>query len=171
NTTGSNTTGSNTTGNSTTRNNTTGNNTTGNNTTGNNTTGNGKTGTGKTGTGKTGTGKTGTGKVVTGNGDTGTPDVVKSGPSAETVAQARAAYEAGNTKLIGGDADGAIASYKQAISLYPGFAAGYRGLGLAYAHQGNKAQALKALRTYLSAAPNAKDAELIRKRIAALAGQ
>ena len=61
-------------------------------------------------------------------------------------------------------------SYKKAIALYPGFASAYRQLGLAHAQAGDKAAALKAFRTYLSAAPNAKDADIVRKKIAALQG-
>jgi hypothetical protein len=135
-------------------------------------------------TGNPPTGNPPTGRAPTGRTPTGrtpaigknpklpneTPGPVKTGPSPETLAAARSSYEAGNSKLFSGDVDGAIAAYKQTLALSPGYAAGYRGLGLAYAQQGNKAKALQALRTYLGAAPNAKDADLIRKRIAALAG-
>jgi regulator of sirC expression with transglutaminase-like and TPR domain len=48
---------------------------------------------------------------------------------------------------------------------------GYRGLGLAYAQAGDSARALSALRTYVTAVPNARDAALIRKRIARLQGK
>jgi hypothetical protein len=81
------------------------------------------------------------------------------------ISRARTSYAAGNTRLFAGDADGAIRNYRQALAYYPGYVAGYRGLGLAYAQKGDKANALKALRTYVATVPNAKDAPLIRKRI------
>jgi hypothetical protein len=84
------------------------------------------------------------------------------------VAKARQSYAAGNQRLFAGDADGAIRNYKQALSYYPAYVAGYRGLGLAYAQQGDKPAALKALHTYLSSVPSAKDAVIIKKRIATL---
>jgi len=84
------------------------------------------------------------------------------------ISRARTSYAAGNTRLFAGDADGAIANYKQALAYYPAYVAGYRGLGLAYAQKGDKAAATKALRTYLNAVPNAKDAAIIRKRIQTL---
>ena len=84
------------------------------------------------------------------------------------ISKARQSYAAGNQRLFAGDADGAIRNYKQALTYYPAYVAGYRGLGLAYAQQGDKPAALKALRTYLSSVPSAKDAELIRKRVATL---
>lgn len=84
------------------------------------------------------------------------------------VAQARAAYATGNESLFAGDFTAAIDSYRQAIDRAPSYAAGYRGLGLAYAVQGDSAPALKALRTYLGLAPHAKDVALIKRRIAGL---
>jgi hypothetical protein len=80
------------------------------------------------------------------------------------VAKARAAYANGNQRLFAGDAAGAVRAYQQALDYYPGYVAGYRGLGLAYAQQGDKAKALQAFRTYLANAPGAKDTALIRKR-------
>ena len=79
--------------------------------------------------------------------------------------KARTSYAAGNTRLFAGDADGAIRNYKQALGYYPAYVAAYRGLGLAYAQKRDNAAAVKALRTYVSAVPGAKDAALIRKRI------
>jgi tetratricopeptide (TPR) repeat protein len=84
------------------------------------------------------------------------------------VAQARAAYAAGNESLFAGDFEAAIESYRRAVDHAPSYAAGYRGLGLAHAVQGDQASALKALRTYLGLAPNAKDVALIKRRIAGL---
>jgi len=84
------------------------------------------------------------------------------------IKKARAAYSAGNQKLFAGDPAGAIKFYRQALAYYPGYVAGYRGLGLAYERQGDKTNALKALRMYVSSVPSAKDTPLIRKRIASL---
>jgi len=84
------------------------------------------------------------------------------------ISKARQSYAAGNTRLFAGDADGAIRYYKQALGYYPAYVAGYRGLGLAYAQQGNKPAAVQAFRTYVSSVPGAKDAPLIRKRITTL---
>lgn len=93
-------------------------------------------------------------------------NVAKSDQSAIT--KARTAYASGNQRLFAGDPDGAIKFYRQALAYYPAYVAGYRGLGLAYAQQGNKAQAIHAFKTYVSSVPNAKDSALIRKRITAL---
>jgi outer membrane biosynthesis protein TonB len=88
-----------------------------------------------------------------------------------SVAKARVAYASGNQRLFSGDADSAVRYYHQALDTYPGYVAGYRGLGLAYAQQGDKAKALQALRMYVSLVPNAKDVPLIKKRIATLQGR
>ena len=98
--------------------------------------------------------------------DVAAPAAPKSEDSA--LVKARAVYATGNQRLFAGDADGAIHAYQQALALYPGYVAGYRGLGLAYAQQGNNAKALQALRTYVSSVPNARDVALIKKRIARL---
>jgi tetratricopeptide (TPR) repeat protein len=89
-------------------------------------------------------------------------------PEDTTLVQARAAYAVGNQHLFAGDASGAIHQYQQALSIYPGYIAGYRGLGLAYDQLGDKSRALQALRTYVGSAPGAKDIALIKKRIARL---
>jgi len=86
----------------------------------------------------------------------------------EALARARTAYATGNQHLFAGQADAAIASYNQALADYPSYVAGYRGLGLAYAQQGNRSAALTAFKTYVSLAPNAKDVSLIEKRISRL---
>ena len=89
----------------------------------------------------------------------------------QALAKARAAYAAGNQHLFAGQADDAIRSYHQALAAYPNYVAGYRGLGLAYAQQGDRPAALKAFKTYVGLVPNAKDVALIQKRIARLSGQ
>ena len=95
---------------------------------------------------------------------------VASAPKSEQAAiqKARSAYASGNQRLFAGDPTGAIKFYRQSLASYPGYVAGYRGLGLAYAQQGDKPKALQALRTYVSSVPTAKDAALIRKRISSL---
>ena len=94
------------------------------------------------------------------------PATVKDDSAA--IGAARITYFSGNRKLYAGDADAAIKLYRQALAVYPGYVAGYRGLGLAYAQKGDKANALKAFRTYIGAVPAAKDVPLIRKRITTL---
>jgi hypothetical protein len=86
----------------------------------------------------------------------------------EALARARADYVTGNHHLFAGETDAAIAAYRQALSAYPNYVAGYRGLGLAFAQQGNRASALLAFKTYVKLAPTAKDVALIEKRIANL---
>jgi hypothetical protein len=84
------------------------------------------------------------------------------------VGKARTAYASGNQLLFAGDPDGAIREYRQSLAFYPGYVAGYRGLGLAYAQQGDKAKASQAFRTYLNLVPAAKDAPLIKRRLSML---
>jgi tetratricopeptide (TPR) repeat protein len=82
--------------------------------------------------------------------------------------KARAAYNSGNQALFQGNSDAAIQAYRQALSAAPTFPAGFRGLGLAYAQKGQSGLAIMSLRTYLAKAPHARDAALIKQRIAAL---
>ena len=86
-------------------------------------------------------------------------------------ARARAAYNAGNQALFDGNSDAAIRAYRQALSAAPTFAPGFRGLGLAFAQRGDSGSAVMALRVYLNMAPHAKDAALIKQRIADLLSQ
>jgi tetratricopeptide (TPR) repeat protein len=81
------------------------------------------------------------------------------------VARAREAYHRGNQKLFSGDTDGALAAYRESLKIYPGYVAGYRGLGLAYAEAGKREEALDAFRTYVKTVPAARDIPLIKKRI------
>jgi hypothetical protein len=83
-------------------------------------------------------------------------------------ARARAAYNAGNQALFAGHSDAAIRAYRQALSAAPTFPPGFRGLGLAYAQKGDNNMAIMTLRTYLHMAPQARDAALIKQRIAGL---
>ena len=83
---------------------------------------------------------------------------------------AREAYRQASAKYWYGDFAGAEALYKKALSAYPGYAAGYRGLGLVYARRGDNAQAVQAFTKYLTMAPNARDVAEIRKRISLLQG-
>ena len=103
----------------------------------------------------------------TGKGTGGpTPPGGDAGDKSDT---ARAAYATGNQKLFAGDPNGAIVAYRQVIAM--GSASGYRGLGLAYAQQGDKQNAIAAFKKYVQMSPTAKDVGLIKKRIAALQGK
>jgi hypothetical protein len=95
---------------------------------------------------------------------------VPMGEDPATVARAREAYHKGNVKLFAGDTEGAITLYRESIKIYPGYVAGYRGLGLGYEAAGNPAEALKAFRTYVKTVPNANDSPIIRRRIEHLEG-
>ena len=88
----------------------------------------------------------------------------------DAIQKAREHYATGNQRLFAGDPAGAIRSYKRALAAYPAYVAGYRGLGLAYAQKGDNEKALRALKTYLSSAPSAKDGPIIKKRISMLQG-
>jgi carnitine O-acetyltransferase len=87
------------------------------------------------------------------------------GEDPATLARAREAYHKGNVKLFAGDDDAAIALYQESLKIYPGYVAGYRGLGLAFEVAGKNEQALKAFHTYVRTVPNAVDASIIRRRI------
>jgi hypothetical protein len=84
------------------------------------------------------------------------------------ILKARASYAQGNQRLLAGDWNGAVLKYRQSLANYPGYVAGYRGLGLAFMQMGDKPKALQAFRLYISSVPGAKDAPLIKKRIAQL---
>ncbi|MCX5742484.1 MAG: tetratricopeptide repeat protein, partial [Proteobacteria bacterium] len=96
------------------------------------------------------------------------PTKVAPATSVDALGRARAAYGAGNRRLFAGDPGGAIRAYHQALAAYPGYVAGYRGLGLAYAQLGDKGKAMTAFQTYVNLVPRARDVGLIKKRIAAL---
>ena len=83
----------------------------------------------------------------------------------QALAQARAAYAIGNQHLFAGESREAVTAYRNALSIYPSYAAGYRGLGLAFAQLDDKPAALAAFKNYVKLAPAAKDIALIQKRI------
>jgi tetratricopeptide (TPR) repeat protein len=87
------------------------------------------------------------------------------GEDPATVARAREAYHKGNVKLFAGDTAGAIALYRESLKIYPGYVAGYRGLGLGYEAAGDTDEALKAFHTYVRTVPSANDTPIIRRRI------
>jgi hypothetical protein len=102
------------------------------------------------------------------HGPTATTAAPTQAGNTEAVSTARAEYLDGNQKLFAGDTRGAIAAFKAALANYPGYVAGYRGLGLAYDQAGDTADALKALQTYVSTVPDARDVPILKKRIQSL---
>jgi tetratricopeptide (TPR) repeat protein len=80
-------------------------------------------------------------------------------------ADPRPPYERGNALLFANDGKGAIAAYREAVRSAPSDPIGFRGLGLAYEHEGETALAIKALRHYLKLAPDAPDRAIIARRI------
>lgn len=93
------------------------------------------------------------------------PAPTPAGVDPALVARARSAYQRGTQLLFRGETKAAIASYRQSLADYPGYVAGYRGLGFAFAEAGDRADALDALHTYLRIVPGARDARLIQQRI------
>ena len=83
----------------------------------------------------------------------------------QALAQARAIYSIGNQHLFAGEGRDAITEYRKALAIYPSYAAGYRGLGLAFTQLDDKPSAVAAFKTYVKLAPSAKDVALIQKRI------
>lgn len=74
----------------------------------------------------------------------------------------------GEAALEKGRAEEALESFRAALENEPSIAVAFRGLGMAYAMQGNDAQALQAYDRYLKLAPGAPDAPDIRRSIAEL---
>jgi hypothetical protein len=87
------------------------------------------------------------------------------GEDPNVVSRAREAYHRGNNKLFAGDTSAALELYRESIKIYPGYVAGYRGLGLGYEAAGNTDEALKAFHTYVRTVPGAVDTVLIKRRI------
>lgn len=90
---------------------------------------------------------------------------VGSAPRVADPDKAAALSQAGLKKVMGGDANGAIASFQAALRADRSYAPAQRGLGLAYEKKGDKARAARAFREYLALAPNARDAAQIRARL------
>ena len=74
----------------------------------------------------------------------------------------------GDAALEQGRADEALASFRAALENESALAIAWRGMGMAYAMQGNDQQALQAYQKYLQLAPAASDKADIRKSIAEL---
>jgi len=74
----------------------------------------------------------------------------------------------GEAALEAGKADEALESFRAALENEPNNAVAFRGMGMAYAMQGNDAQALKSYDRYLRLSPKAADAEEIRQSIKSL---
>ena len=74
----------------------------------------------------------------------------------------------GESALEKGRADEALESFRAALENEATLAVAFRGMGMAYAMQGNDAQALQAYQRYLQLAPSAADKGDIRRSIAEL---
>ena len=74
----------------------------------------------------------------------------------------------GESALEKGHAEEALESFRAALENEPTIAVAFRGMGMAYALQGNDGQALQAYDKYLKLAPSAADASDIRRSIAEL---
>jgi tetratricopeptide (TPR) repeat protein len=89
-------------------------------------------------------------------------------PAAMTHAVALSQVHRGEAALEHGKADDALSSFRGALDNDPAMAAAYRGMGMAFAVQGEDAQALKSYEKYLQLAPSAPDAADIRRSMAEL---
>ena len=74
----------------------------------------------------------------------------------------------GESALERGNADEALASFHAALENEAALPVAFRGMGMAYAMQGNDAEALQAYQKYLTLAPSAGDKGDIRRSIAEL---
>jgi Tfp pilus assembly protein PilF len=82
----------------------------------------------------------------------------------DDIGRARAAVSRADGKLADGDGAGAERLFQSALEAYPGYLVAYRGLGRAYALQGNAELAVSSLETYLRhAPPGARDAATVRR--------
>ena len=90
---------------------------------------------------------------------------VPAGADPHLLEKARDSYHRGNWSLFIGNSNAALDAYRETLKIYPGYIAGYRGLGLAYEELGKKKEALDALRTYVRSVPAAHDIPLIKRRI------
>ena len=74
----------------------------------------------------------------------------------------------GTTALAHGRIGEAVADYRLATRISPRYGPAWRALGVALERLGQAREAASAYRRYLTLAPNASDAELVRTRINAL---
>jgi tetratricopeptide (TPR) repeat protein len=88
----------------------------------------------------------------------------KAAPGADLEA-AREAYREANRHYWFGQFAPAEQYYRKAIADYPGYAAGYRGLGLLHQRRGDRQRAIEAFTRYLKMAPGARDGDQIRERL------
>ena len=86
-------------------------------------------------------------------------------PPVPTGGTAKSLYKDGLQRYVSGDTKAAIDLFEASIGKSKGYAPAYRGLGLAYEKRGEKRRALRAFETYLRLAPDASDADTIRKRM------
>ena len=93
----------------------------------------------------------------------------------ETVSQAAMVHAVavsqirrGESALEQGRADEALESFRAALENEPTMAVAFRGMGMAYAMQGNDTQALQAYQRYLQLSPGAADKAEIRRSISEL---
>jgi len=96
------------------------------------------------------------------------PPMQKRPPNPRTAMQhavALSQVRRGEAALEQGRVDEALASFREALDTEPTNAAAFRGLGMAYAMQGDDAQALQSYDKYLRLAPAAPDAAEIRQSI------
>ncbi len=85
-------------------------------------------------------------------------------PPSSTRAQLDGKYKVALQQFLKGDSH-AIAGFRSIVRADASYAAAWRGLGLALAKSGDKAEAAKALKKYLALAPKAADAAQIRARV------
>jgi hypothetical protein len=104
-------------------------------------------------------------------------EVRRAGRPAQAVAstsperqRARVAYQEGVKLFVGGQLASARLKFREAIRWHQGYASPYRGLGLLYEREGNRAKAVRVLKQYLKLAPGASDAAKIRDRVERLGG-
>ena len=85
-----------------------------------------------------------------------------------TTGNANDLFKQGLQAYVKGDLKTALTEYKRATQSNSGFAPAWRGLGLVYQKLGDRGPAKAAFGKYLALAPNASDADSIRRTMAAL---
>ncbi|MHB8412238.1 MAG: hypothetical protein ACYDDI_09870 [Candidatus Acidiferrales bacterium] len=88
-------------------------------------------------------------------------------PDAATEAEGAAEYAFKNAK-VNSDFSDAAKQYEKALLLAPWLAADYFNCGVAYEKAGEDTEAIHSFNLYLLAAPNANDAQAVKKRIGGL---